>query len=438
MRQRFIWRAKIYELADRALLIAKYDLMKRMKSINPTEEGFLLSAARVVTPTGVMDKASVLIERGRVARIFGDGEAAPPARETFDLRKATLLPGFLDVHIHGATGVDTMEASTDDLHRVARFLARHGVTAWLPTFVPAPDEDYLREARAISQLIIEQDARPEAEARALGVHYEGPFVNRAQCGALRTQYFRSFKGARDLDFLARVEGAESKVTHMMTLAPEIEGGIELVRELHKRGWIVAIGHTRAELDVLNEALAAGAHHMTHFMNAMAPLHHRAPGPIGWGLVRDDVTCDVIADGVHVDPLMLKLALRCKTRERLLLISDAVAPAGLGDGEFNVWDETITVKDGRTNNARGHIAGSVITMHDAVRMMMRLDAPIQDVARMASLNPARLLKVDKDYGSIEEGKRADLVALDEAGNVRLTLIGGVLAFDSRAVKTSAPV
>ena len=167
--------------------------------------------------------------------------------------------------------------------------------------------------------------------------------------------------------------------------------------------------------------------MTHFMNAMAPLHHRAPGPVGWGLTHDEVTCDVIADGVHLDPAILRLILRSKTADRISLISDAIAPTGLGDGEYHIWGEKIVVKDGRTQNARGSIAGSVITMLDAVRMMLSLDVSELEVARMASLNPARLAGIDIDCGSIEEGKRADLVALDEARNLRLTIVGGHVAF-----------
>jgi N-acetylglucosamine-6-phosphate deacetylase len=212
---------------------------------------------------------------------------------------------------------------------------------------------------------------------------------------------------------------------MMTLAPEIEGGIELVRELSRRGWIVSIGHTRAAAEVLDRACSAGAHHMTHFMNAMAPLHHRNPGPIGWGLSRDDVTCDVIADGIHLDPLMLQLLRKLKTPERLSLISDAIAAAGLGDGDYQIWGETISVSHGQTQNAHGSIAGSVITMLDAVRMMLSLGVSQVEVAQMASTNPARLLCIDGDCGSIEEGKRADLVALDQNGGVRLTIVDGML-------------
>jgi N-acetylglucosamine-6-phosphate deacetylase len=224
--------------------------------------------------------------------------------------------------------------------------------------------------------------------------------------------------------------SDARARHMTTMAPEIAGGVELVRELTRRGWIVSLGHTRADFEVMDEALAAGARHMTHFMNAMTPLHHRAPGPIGWGLSRDEVTCDFIADGVHLDREMLRLLLKLKSSDRLSLISDAVAAAGMGDGDFEIWGETITVKDGRTANARGSIAGSVITMLDAVRMMLSLGGSEVEVARMAASNPARLLGIEQECGSIEEGKRADLVALDREGQVVLTLVGGKIVFDTR--------
>jgi N-acetylglucosamine-6-phosphate deacetylase len=359
------------------------------------------------------------------------------------------------VHIHGAVGIDTLDATPDDLQRVANFLASRGVTAWLPTLVPAPTEDYQRAVASIETLIREQHRDEEAKqrknigasvetsgavndeadasvgARALGVHYEGPFVNTSQCGALRTEYFRTFKNISSLDELSTLPFdlttfGDSRAAHMITVAPEIEGGIALVRKLSARGWIVSTGHTRADLPTLDAALEAGARHMTHFFNAMSPLHQREPGVVGWGLLNDDVTCDIIADGVHCHPLALRLALRCKTAERLTLISDAVLPAGLGDGDFEVWGETINVTDGRTRNARGSIAGSVATMLDAARMMLSLGCAPAEVARMASLNPARLVGVEHLCGSIDVGKRADLVALDDEGHVRLVLVGGRVA------------
>jgi N-acetylglucosamine-6-phosphate deacetylase len=403
----------------------------------PDGQPVLLRNARLVLPDQVAENSSLLVEAGRIARVFNSKtDQLPSVDSVLDLNGLALFPGFIDIHIHGAAGVDTMAASADDLRRAAEFLARHGVTAWVPTLVPASDEEYERSISVIEQAVAQTsdcdspggtaDRTLESVpvARTLGVHYEGPFVNSEQCGALHREHFRTFKDAADLDSLPRIkhEGA----VHLMTLAPEIHGGIALIKELRRQGWIVSIGHTRATIEVLDAALESGARHMTHFMNAMTPLHHRAPGPVGWGLINDEVTCDMIADGVHLDPSILTLILRSKTAERISLISDAVSPTGLGDGEYQIWGETIRVKNGRTENARGSIAGSVITMLDAVRLMLSLGASESDVARMASLNPARLLGIDKDCGSIAEGKRADLVALDRDGQVRMTFIGGVAA------------
>jgi N-acetylglucosamine-6-phosphate deacetylase len=399
-----------------------------------SKNSLLLRDGRIIGPDRMIERGSVLIESGRIAGIFDSGSRQLPAAETvIDLDGLTLFPGFIDVHIHGAVGVDTMEATADDLRRVAEFLARQGVTGWLPTLVPAATEQYQHAINAIEQAVVqtsvcdkhdEQDHRLKSVplARVLGVHYEGPFVNSEQCGALHREHFRTFKDPLDLEALPRIrkEGA----VHMMTMAPEIDGGIDLIKELRKRNWIVSIGHTRATVETLDRALEAGAHHLTHFMNAMPPLHHRSPGPVGWGLLHDQVTCDLIADGVHLDPSTLKLILRIKTAERVSLISDAIAAAGLGAGEYQIWGEKIRVANGRTQNDRGSIAGSVITMLDAVRMMRSLGASEVEVARMASANPARLLGIDQDYGSIEEGKHADLVGLRQDGTAGIAIIGGL--------------
>lgn len=405
-----------------------------MKNTNASARVVLLRNARIVLPDRITGRAALLVEDGRIIRIFeqaAEAQSEDASLLTLNLDGLTLYPGFIDIHIHGAVGCDVMTAEAADLHRVAAFLARHGVTAWLPTLVPAPEADYRKAVRAVEQLMREQEtaAATAASARVLGVHYEGPFINAAQCGALRPAYFRAFETPTSLDGLPVV--SEKGALHMTTLAPETDGGIELIAELRRRGWIVAIGHTRALPHMLDRAFEAGARHMTHFMNAMPPLHHRAIGPIGWGLLRDDVSCDIIADKVHLDSLMLKLLLRSKTPARLSLISDAIAPTGLADGEYEIWGETIAVADGRTRNARGSIAGSVITMLDAVRTMRSLDVLPPEVARMAAANPARLLGIDGDYGTIEEGKRADLTALDGEGNVSLTLVGGRVAFNGQA-------
>ena len=372
----------------------------------------VLENACIILPDREIEAGSVVIDRGRITAI-NDRQSEMKAN-ALDLSGLTLLPGFIDVHIHGAVGIDTLDASAEQLGEIAMFLATQGVTSWLPTFVPAAAEQF---SRAVGE--IAKSMNLGSGARVLGVHYEGPFVNSAQCGALHKEYFKTYSGSEDLAFLGSPENA----VRMITLAPEISGGVELVKELKARGWVISIGHTRADLKVLDEACDAGARHMTHFMNAMPSLHHRAPGPVAWGLSREDVTFDVIADGIHLDPFMLRLLVKTKGVRGITLISDAIAAAGKGDGDYQIWGETITVKNGRTANASGSIAGSVISMLDAVRLMHSLAVPYVDLAQMASTNPARLLGVDDECGSIEVGKRADLVALDQNGNVKLTFVGG---------------
>ncbi len=328
----------------------------------------------------------------------------------------TIFPGFIDIHIHGALGIDVNTADADGLMRIAAFLAHNGVTAWVPTLVPDSDENYRRAIDAIDELMLRQVDMPVAQA--VGVHYEGVFANEHMCGALRPEYFKSGKWT-DSGQLPKLEQG----VHITTLAPEIEGGIELIAELVKQDWIVFIGHTRADSETLDKAFAAGAKHMTHFYNAMTGIHHRDLGVAGWGLANREVTFDIIADGIHVHPQMLAMACRVKSPDRVALISDSVAPTGLGDGEYELWGEKISVKDGRTQNERGSIAGSVITMHDAVTRMLSLGFTKSEVANMASLNPAKVLSLDVERGSIEVGKRADLIVIDADGKIKMTMIGG---------------
>ena len=179
--------------------------------------------------------------------------------------------------------------------------------------------------------------------------------------AVRPQFFKSFTGTEVAD-LPRLKSG----VHMTTFAPEVDGGVELAHELREKGWIASIGHTRADFEKLDQAFSAGARHITHFFNAMTGMHHRDPGVVGWALTNRNVTFDIIADGVHVHPAMLEFACRAKSPERVSLISDSVSPTGMGDGDFTIWGEQVNVRNGRTQNERGSIAGSVITMLDAVR------------------------------------------------------------------------
>ncbi len=369
----------------------------------------------------IPNKSFILVDGDLIKEISETGNDLV-SNTVLDGEGLTIFPGFIDVHVHGAVGVDVNTADVDGLLAIAEFLAKNGVTGWVPTLVPDADENYRKAINAIDRLIEIQVERPVAQA--LGVHYEGVFANQKMCGALRPEFFKKFTGGA-ISQLPRLK----KGVHMTTLAPEIDGGINLVRELTAHGWIVSIGHTRADTGTLEAAYDAGARHLTHFYNAMTGLHHRNVGVVGWALTKADVTFDIIADGIHVDPKMLEFACRSKTPDMVSLISDSVAPTGLGDGDYDLWGETVSVVGGKTQNGRGSIAGSVITMHDAVKRMLSIGFSAAEVSKMASFNPAKLLGVQKACGSIEIGKRADLLATDPAGNIKFVMIGGKTAFEA---------
>ncbi|NNE68683.1 MAG: N-acetylglucosamine-6-phosphate deacetylase [Pyrinomonadaceae bacterium] len=328
-----------------------------------------------------------------------------------------ILPGFIDVHNHGAVGVDVNAASPGELIEVSRFLSKKGVTGWLPTIVPDDPDNYRSAVDAIDRAMAVQTGEPVAQI--LGVHYEGVFANKEMCGALRKDYFREFTDVGQLESLP----LPAKGVRMMTFAPEIEGGIALTRALIEERWIPSIGHTNAEPAILESVFSAGAHHITHFFNTMTGLHHRDLGVVGWALSKEETTFDIIADGIHVHPSVIRLAVDARGCDKVTLISDSIAPTGLGDGEYKVWGKSLSVTAGRTSIANGSIAGSVIGVDDAAKNMQLLGYSLEDVSRMSSLNPSKLLKLDETYGSIEVGKRADFVICDEGLQIKSVYIGG---------------
>ncbi|MGA7990244.1 MAG: amidohydrolase family protein [Thermoanaerobaculia bacterium] len=304
-------------------------------------------------------------------------------------RSSPSSPSYVDLHIHGAFGVDVLTASGEEMDKLARGLAARGVAAFLPTLVPVPLPEM---ADAVTRLSAWMRTRREGDGRGalpLGLHFEGPFVSPARCGALHREDL--LDGTDVLALGAFFEIASSAPGRgMTTLAPEIPGGIAVVKEFVRRGFLVAIGHTEADVSVLDAALAAGARHMTHFGNAMKPLHHRDAGPIGWGLVTDGVTVDVIADGHHLSKEMLRLVWRAKGDGRVALISDAMPAAGLADGDYAVWGETLTVKGGAVRNASGALAGSTALLDDCVEHLATTGLPAEVAVRAASAVPRAIL------------------------------------------------
>ena len=375
----------------------------------------LLKNATAILPNEISENVSILIEGGVISEI---SKREITADETIDLEGAKVFAGFIDIHNHGAVGFDVNESCKEDFIKIGKFLAQNGITAWLPTFVPDSDEVYQKVVNELKELVKVQADLPIAQI--VGLHYEGVFANEKMCGALRPQYFK--KSAENIE-LPKLENG----VHLTTLAPEIDNGIEIIKQLVEHNWIISIGHTKADVETLETAKQNGARHLTHFFNAMTGIHHRETGVAGWGLTSKNVTFDIIADEIHVAPEMLKFAAHTKGIENVSLISDSVAPTGLGEGNFQLWGETISVKNGKTQNERGSIAGSVITMLDAFRNMLKLGFSEIEVSKMASSNPAKLLGIDKTHGTIEINKRADLVIFDESGNVRLVLVGSKKVF-----------
>ena len=393
----------------------------------------ILHNARVVRERGI-DRGGVLVRDGLIAQIFAYDQkpAGMSASESIDLDGAYLAPGLIDIHIHGSAGVDVQAADESGLAKLSAFLLSEGVTGYFATFVPTDECGYEDAIASIASYVEKQDDENQSNhaARILGVHFEGPFVSEHRCGALQRRHFRSYDGdPRSIEVFTSGSSDNRKSTfaRLMTLAPEIHGGLDLTRELNRHAVRVFIGHSQADPDVLHQAARGGALHITHFPNALEPLHHRQPGAVAWGLVQNDVTLDCIADLHHVHPLMLRLMYQAKGADGMALISDAIMPAGLGDGKFAVWGETITVRNGRTSLAQdagqGTIAGSVITMRQALKNIIGLGVPIHEAVRMATLVPARVAGLESEYGSIEEGKRADLIAFDEDLKVRLASVQG---------------
>lgn len=300
------------------------------------------------------------------------------------------LSGLIDLHLHGAFGVDVLTAGDADLDRLALGLEARGVEGFLPTLVPVPLDGLSPILQRLAAWIRSRHPGDGRGAMPLGIHLEGPFVSPNRSGALHRDCLLDGSDPRLVDaFFGAVGDLPGRP--MVTLAPEIPGGLDLVSAFVKRGFLVSLGHTEADVPTLDEARRRGARHMTHFGNAMKPLHHRDAGPVGWGLLHDEVTVDVIADLHHLSPQMLALVKRCKGPEGFVLISDAAPCAGLAAGDYLVWGETLTVSDGAVRNASGGLAGSAALLPDCVERLAGCGvATLEEARHAASGTPRRLL------------------------------------------------
>ena len=333
---------------------------------------------------------------------------------------AIVLPGFIDEHIHGAGGADTMDGSVEALSVMADTLTREGTTTFLATTMTQSPENIYRALTAVKDY---RALKRSAGARVAGVHLEGPFIAEAHKGAQPAQYIAK----PSVDTFEAYQKASGESIKIVTLAPEVEGAAELVKYLTARGIVSSVGHTSAKHAAVLEAVASGASHVTHTFNAQSPLHHREIGVVGSALLMDELTAELIADTVHVSVPAMKLLEKCKG-ENLILITDAIRAKGLGDGESELGGQKVFVKNGEARLADGTLAGSVLRMNVALKNIVeKVGVPFERAAKFATENPARALGIFEETGSIEVGKKADFAVLDRDFEVLLTVRDGEIVY-----------
>ena len=386
-----------------------------------TQEHWSLAGCRAVTPGGMVDDSAIVIAGGRIAAI---GVMAAPAGMTRDLRGLTVLPGFIDLHIHGAGGVD---AHAGEIDALAVFLPRCGVTSFLPTLAADAEARTVAALRAIGATMAAQRTGASG-ATVLGAHLEGPFLNPARAGAIAPEHLHP----AEPDRLARLLDAAPGAVRLMTLAPDAPGVLDLIPALVAAGIVVSLGHTAADYDLFRRAIDAGGRHTTHLFNAMTGINHRAPGAAGAALTDERITVELIADGEHIHPAILALTLRAKGAANVAIVSDAVGPAGLPPGDYT-WFGRQVHSDGRTVRLPdGTLAGSLGTLDRGLRTILApmphgAGLPLTEAAQCLATVPARILGLT-ERGTIAPGQIADLVAIDDAGAIRLTIVGGRIAYE----------
>jgi N-acetylglucosamine-6-phosphate deacetylase len=380
----------------------------------------IFAARHVYTPIEELDDAFVVTEDGRIAEISRrEKTEIPPGLNIVDFGDAILAPSFLDIHIHGGAGVDAMRAPTSELPRLGKFLASHGVTGYFPTTVAAPIDSTCAALERLADAIEAGESDDANAARPLGIHLEGPFLSHKRRGVHPPENLV----APTVAIFDRLWQAARGHVRMITIAPELPGALEVIAEAAKRKVCVSIGHSDAEMPIAQQAAQAGARHATHTFNAMRPLDHRDPGILGEVLGDDNLSADIVADGIHLSPAVVQLFLRAKGTERAVLITDAISATGMPDGRYQLGPIEVDVKDGKCTSG-GSLAGSVLTMDRAVRNVTQFaNWSLKDAIRAATLNAARAVGTMNDHGVLAAGARADFVVLNMRGEVLRTFIGG---------------
>jgi N-acetylglucosamine-6-phosphate deacetylase len=378
----------------------------------------VITAARLWDGSSLTQRPIVTVEDGHIQSIASSNSSEQPAgAQVLDFPGALLAPAFFDVHFHGAAGHDVMEATPAALDTISTFLATRGTGSFLATTVTAPLDTTLKAVAELAKLI----AKPPVAGRArpIGIHLEGPFLSHAKRGVQPAAHLL----APDIATFDKLYDAAAGHVRLMTLAPELPGATELASHATARGVRISIGHSDATATETRAAISAGAVSATHTFNAMRPLDHREPGILGTVLTTDALFAEIICDGIHNAPEMVKLWWRAKGPDRAILVTDAMSAAGMPDGEYKLGGFAVQVEKGRAT-ANGVLAGSVLTLDRALANFVRFTgATAEQGVRLMTANPAAMTGFTQQVGSIAIGQSAGLVAVNAEGHLVGSVIGG---------------
>jgi N-acetylglucosamine-6-phosphate deacetylase len=381
-----------------------------------------IHADRVLTPFEDISGGVVVIQGSKILEVGPSSQVVLPrgAREIVAKGK-TMVPGFVDVHIHGAGGRDVMEANAESLEIIAGTVARHGTTSFVATTVTASQVETCDSVRGIAQFILDssQFAARELAAEILGIHFEGPFISKARRGVHPEEWILP----PSTEVLAVILKEARGTAQILTLAPELPGALDLIASARQAGLVVSLGHTDANYEQAQAAISAGATHAAHVFNAMRPFSHRGTGVIGAVLTSPKVSAELIADKIHVDEAAMRMLIDLKTPERVILVSDGTSATGMPDGEYQLGKLRVKVSGGVCRNAEGKLAGSTLTLDRALRNIVALGVPLASAVRMVTANPARQIGLGARKGVLAPGADADLVFLDDKLEVTSVMTRG---------------
>jgi len=381
-------------------------------------------AGAILTPHEELRDCVLLVEDGKIIGLGPRDEVRVPADAVhYAAGDKIVVPGFVDIHVHGAGGHDVMEANARALDRITSTLARYGTTSILATTVTAPVEETCHSLQGIARYIrnhekMGESTRPAAEI--LGIHLEGPFINKARRGVHPPDAI----ARPSAEALAQFREAADGLVKILTIAPELPGALELIASAVAEGVVVAVGHTDADYEQTRAAFSAGARHAVHFFNAMRPFTHRDPGVIGAVLTEPEMTAEVIADGVHVSGPAIQVLIGTKGFHTVLLASDGTSATGMPDGNYRLGTMEVSVKGGVCRNSEGKLAGSTLTLDRALRYLVELGVPFIEAVRMATVLPARRIGLAGKKGILAIGADADLVLLTQDLRVDAVMTRGV--------------